>query len=509
MQVRNHPMLMSTGVRAAARRDPERVAVVHGGRRVSYADLVLRLNRIARYATGLEAGTRVVVLVPNSLEMVELVLGLSEQRVIPVLLSPQTTARELEHVLADAGASVLFCHPDQTEKLSGAVLPPGLSVIATGPEYEALLAAQSPAEIEPTAAEDDLYALHYTSGSTGKPKGVMLAHRCRTLHMLISLGVNQAHYHKPTRSLALAPMFNGAGFVAAAAAIWYGGTLYIHEKFDPEAVLATIAAEKITTGFFVPTHFHAIFNLPAELREKYDVSSLEVIPSGAAALPQATKEQIIAYFGPGRLFEGYGSTETGAITSLRPEDQLARPSCAGRPLTCVEVRVVDDAGIDVPRGETGELLSRSPYLFHGYWNMPELTAEVMRDGWYHTGDLARQDADGYVYIVGRKKNVIISGGQNIYPREVEEVLFQHPEIEEVALVGIPDSYWGEAAHGFVVIRAGAKLDSESLRVWCRQRMTSYKVPKAFHFLPSLPKGASGKVDAKALAARLAEISSNS
>lgn len=499
---RNHPMLMSTGVRAAARRDPLRVAVVHGARRVDYAELVLRLNRIARYAARLEPGTRVALLVPNSLEMVELVLGLSEQRVIPVLLSPQTTAQELRQVLADSGAAQLFHHPEQGAKIAAAGLPAGLAVIETGPDYEALFAREDDSEIAPTSCEDDLYALHYTSGSTGKPKGVMLAHRCRTLHMLVSLGVNQTHYHKPTRSLALAPMFNGAGFVAAVAAIWYGGTLYIHERFDPEAVLATIAAEKITTSFFVPTHFHAIFNLPEAVRAKYDVSSLEVIPSGAAALPQATKEQVIAYFGPGRLFEGYGSTETGAITSLRPEDQLTRPGSAGRPLTCVEIRLVDDAGNEVARGDAGELLARSPYLFHGYWGMPDLTDEVLKDGWYHTGDVARQDADGYVYIVGRKKNVINSGGQNIYPREVEEVLFAHPDLEEVALVGIPDPYWGEVAHGFVVLRQGAVLDSEALRDWCKARMTPYKVPKEFHFLAVLPKVASDKIDTKALAASL-------
>jgi long-chain acyl-CoA synthetase len=263
-------------------------------------------------------------------------------------------------------------------------------------------------------------------------------------------------------------------------------------------MLALIERERITTVFLVPTHFHAVFALADETLDRYDLSSLRVIQSGAASLPQATKERIVARFGPGKLFEGYGSTEAGGITSLRPEDQLTRPGSVGRPLGPVELRLVDAQMQDVPRGEVGEIVVRSPYLFLGYWNMPGSLAGAFRDGWFPTGDLARQDADGFVYIAGRVKDVIVSGGQNVYPREVEEVLFAHPDVAQVAIVGIPDPYWGEIVVAFVVPRAEAPFCADALRLWARERLSPYKVPKVFRQIDRMPQGASGKVLARAL-----------
>jgi long-chain acyl-CoA synthetase len=498
------PLLMSTGVRASARRTPDKTAIRCAGRDLSYAQLVDRMNRIgdmAETALGLAPGDRVILLVPNGPELIELSLGLADRRIIPVLLSPQVTAPELELIAADSGARAVVCPAAQRDRLGAAGLP-DLAVIVTddpGPAgYEAMLHRASPAERTPLATEDDLYAIHYTSGTTGRPKGVMLAHRCRTLHMLFVMGVNQAHYHEEVRALAVAPMFNGAGYAAALAAIWFGKTLVIQPGFDAEATLALIASERITAIFLVPTHFHAIFALPDAVLARHDVSSLRVIQSGAASLPQDTKERIVRHFGAGKLFEGYGSTEAGGITSLRPEDQLTRPGSVGRPLGPVELRLVDAQMRDVPRGEIGEIVVRSPYLFRGYWNLPDEHARAFRDGWYATGDLARQDADGFVYIAGRVKNVIVSGGQNIYPREVEDVLFSHPDIAQVALVGKPDPYWGEIAVAFVVVRPGASVTSEGLRLWARERLSPYKVPKEFRQIDRMPEGSSGKVLARAL-----------
>lgn len=502
--VPSQPLLMSTGVRASARRTPEKTAIVCEGRALTFARLVERMNRIGSMAEaglGLAPGDRAILLVPNGPELVELSLGLSDRRIIPVLLSPQVTAAELATIAADSGARALFCPASQADKLRTAGLS-DLAVILTDGEgaegYEALLSRADPAERRPIAGEDDLYAIHYTSGTTGRPKGVMLAHRCRTLHMLFVMGVNQAHYHEDVRALAVAPMFNGAGYAAALAAIWFGKTLIIQPSFDAQTTLSLIERERVTAVFLVPTHFHAIFALPDDILERYDVSSLRVIQSGAASLPQDTKERIVARFGHGKLFEGYGSTEAGGITSLRPEDQLSRPGSVGRPLGPVELRVVDGEMRDVPRGEVGEIVVRSPYLFRGYWNMPEEHAGAFRDGWFATGDLGRQDADGFVYIAGRVKNVIVSGGQNIYPREVEEVLFAHPDIAQVALVGKPDAYWGETVVAFVVMRAGAAFSSDDLRAWARERLSPYKVPKEFRRIDAMPEGASGKVLARAL-----------
>lgn len=503
--VPSQPLLISTGVRASARRAPERLAIHCEGRSLTYAALTERMNRIghmAQDALGLQPQDRAILLVPNGIALVELSLALSERRIVPVLLSPQVTAEELALIAADSGARVIFC-PQALADRAGAT---GLPLIVTDADaaegYETRLAQADAAERPPLAQEHDLYAIHYTSGTTGRPKGVMLAHRCRTLHMLFVMGLNQAHYHQPVRTLAVAPMFNGAGYVAALAAIWFGHTLHIMPKFDAEAVLAAIAREGITSIFLVPTHFHAIFALPAEVLARHDMSSLRVIQSGAASLPVATKARIIEHFGPGKLFEGYGSTEAGGITSLRPEDQLARPGSVGRPLGPVELRLVDGQMRDVPRGEIGEIVVRSPFLFLGYWNMPEESLASFRDGWFATGDLARQDDDGFVHIVDRLKNVIISGGQNIYPREVEEVLFAHPDIAQAALVGRPDPYWGEAAVAFVVARPDAEVAPEALGLWCRQRLTPYKVPKEIRLISQMPEGSSGKVLARALKALL-------
>ncbi len=502
------PLLMSTGVRASARRTPAKTAVECDGRALTYAELVARMNRIghmADTALGMTPGDRAILLVPNGIELIELSLGLADRRIIPVLLSPQVTAAELSLIAIDSGARRLFCPAGQIDTLREAGLS-DMPVTLTdddGPSgYEALLRAASPDDRPVPAQEHDIYAIHYTSGTTGRPKGVMLAHRCRTLHMLFVMGVNQAHYHEDVRTLAVAPMFNGAGYVAAIAAIWFGKTLHIQPKFDPETTLAIIARKQITSIFLVPTHFHAIFSLPEQVLAQYDVSSLRVIQSGAASLPQATKERIIAHFGPGKLFEGYGSTEAGGITSLRPEDQLARPGSVGRPLGPVELRLVDDQMRDVPRGEIGEIVVRSPYLFSGYWNMPQARQSSFRDGWFATGDLARQDPEGFVYIVDRVTNVINSGGQNIYPREVEEVLFSNPDIAQAVLVGKPDPYWGEVAVAFVMLRPGATFDPDALRLWAKERLSPYKVPKEFRPIDRMPEGSSGKVLARELKALL-------
>jgi long-chain acyl-CoA synthetase len=248
----------------------------------------------------------------------------------------------------------------------------------------------------------------------------------------------------------------------------------------------------------VPTHFAALFAQAGEKAKAHDVRSLKAVISGTAPLAQAMKERIVRHFGEGKLYERYGATETNIVTALRPADQLRKIACVGLPLPATHVRVLDDAGNDVARGEVGELAVASPYLFSGYLNLPDVTAASMRGDWFVTGDLARQDDEGYVYLVDRKNDMIITGGENVYPREIEEILLAHPAVAECGVTGLPHPHWGEQVTAFVVLRPGMNVGAEELAAACAAQLSKYKVPKEIRFMPSLPRNTMGKVLRRAL-----------
>ena len=320
----------------------------------------------------------------------------------------------------------------------------------------------------------------------------MLSHRSRTL-TFYAMAVEYGCYSPDDRALAIAPLYHGAGFAYAVAPIFFGGTCEILPRFEPEQVLALIDELKVTNAFFVPTHFHAIFELDDRILRRYASDSLRAIISNAAPLPQVTKERIVEYFGEGLLHETYGSTEAGLVCNLRPPDQLRKQQCVGLPFPCTQVRVKDDDGHAVTPGDVGELFSASPCLFNGYWGLPEATAETFRDGWLSVGDMARQDDEGYIYLVDRKKDIIISGGVNIYPREIEEVLLTHSSVAEAAVVGEPDDYWGEAVRAVVVLGSPADATEAELLDHCGERLARYKLPKSFSLVEALPRNAAGKI----------------
>jgi long-chain acyl-CoA synthetase len=303
--------------------------------------------------------------------------------------------------------------------------------------------------------------------------------------------------------LGIAPMAHGAGFAFIMASLYFGGTVEVLPRFDPQRVVEKLAREPFTGVFMVPTHFQAIFALEKAVLDAHRgrARALRAIMSNAAALPQAVKEKIVAYWGEGLLHETYGSTEAGIVTNLRPADQLVRRQSVGPAFALTHIRLLDDEGRDVARGEVGELHSRSPYLFNGYWNKPEETTACLRDGWVTAGDLARQDEDGYYYIVDRKKDMVVTGGFNVYPREIEEVLHAHPAVQEAAVIGRPDDYFGEALRAFVVFRSGVAASAGDLEAHCRAQLAGYKVPKEFLPIDSLPRNSGGKVLKTALRQR--------
>jgi acyl-CoA synthetase (AMP-forming)/AMP-acid ligase II len=306
------------------------------------------------------------------------------------------------------------------------------------------------------------------------------------------MSVEHACYGPDDRAIATTPMFHGAGFLTALVPIFFGGSVEILPRFDIERLLGAIAENAATSAYMVPTHFAAMFAL-GEAAKRYDLRSLKAVISGTAPLAQSMKARIIEVLGEGRLYERYGTTETSIATVLRPADQLRKTACVGQPLHATHVRVLDDSGKDVPAGEVGELAVASPYLFAGYLNLPEATAKASRGDWFVTGDLARLDDEGYVYLVDRKNDMIISGGENVYPREVEEVLLAHPAVAECAVTGAPHPYWGEAVVAFVALRPGMAASSEDLMGACRARLSRYKVPKEIRFVPALPRNPMGKI----------------
>lgn len=498
------PATIGHGLRSAARRQPDKVALSdEQGRNRSYRDFIRNVNRIANFACsglGLAKGSHTALMAVNSIEFVEIAIGLSEAGAPPAMINPRSAPPEVAHICNDSGAEVLFVDKAFEDVARSAKLDTVTRIVVIEDDLPDIYARASDAAPATVPDEEDIFSIPYTSGTTGKPKGVLLSHRSRVLMMLFAVAGSYGVHNPDCRALAMSPFFNGGGFANVLAPIFFGGTCHVFPRFEAEPMLRTIQERRITNMFMVPTQFHAMFNLGERVLSQYDRSSLEVINSNAAPLPQATKEKIDAYFGGDVLYDAYGSTEFGSATALRPYDQLRKKSCVGLPQPGCMVKVVGESG-EVLSGEVGEIFVRSPWLFSGYWNLPEATAEAMKDGWCTVGDLGRLDDEGYLYLVDRKKNVIISGGQNVFPREIEDVLHHHPAVKEVAVVGQPDDYWGERVVAYLSLLDGAAVTSDELKEFCVEQLSGYKIPKAFRIRDDLPKSGAGKV----LHRRLREI----
>jgi len=497
------PLLLSGGLHASAARWPRKAALICDGLTRSYGELAGRVRRVcgAVQRAGLGPGDRAAILAPNCIEYPELVVGMADAGVIVATLNPRSTAHELAAACDDCGARLLLVHRSLADVAAAARFATVTRVLILGDEYEAWLKAAPESEPLATLDETDPFTLVYSSGTTGKPKGIVISHRSRTL-TFHAMAMEYGCYGPDDVQLGIAPMAHGAGFAFQMASLYFGGTVEVLAKFDPQRVVEKLAAEPFTGIFMVPTHFQAIFALGAPFLERHrgGFRALRTIMSNAAALPQAVKEKIVDYWGPGKLHETYGSTEAGIVTNLRPQYQLTHRQSVGPAFALNTVRLLDDGGREVEPGAVGELYSRSPYLFNGYWEQPAETAAALRDGWVTAGDLARQDEDGFYYIIDRKKDMVVSGGINVYPREIEEVLHKHVAVVEAAVIGVPDDYFGEALRAFVVVRSGMNVDAASLDAHCRSTLAGFKVPKEFRFIDALPRNAGGKVLKKSLRA---------
>lgn len=488
-------MTMGSGLRAAMLREPDKIALLQGERRRSYRELVQRMDRVTNATITdlkLKPGVNAAIIARNCMEYIELVCGLPEAGVAAATINSRYTTAEIEAVCADAEVRVVFTDAMTADLVRAANIPSAQRIIVIGPEYERWLEIGATSAVLPAVNEWDTWTIPYTSGTTGKPKGVLLSHRSRSL-VAFGAAAEFGCFSPDDRFLAMTPMNHGGGLGFPMAALLMGGSIDIMEKFDAERVLYKFKHDGITGVFMVPTHFHQIFSLPTNILERYRHSGLRTIIANAAPLPQAMKEKIVPYFGADVLFEIYSSTEAGLVCSLRPADQLRKFSCVGVPQAFTRVRILDEHHAECAPEQVGELFSWSPYLFNGYWNRPADTRDAFCDGWLSVGDLAKRDAEGYIYIVDRKNDMVISGGVNIYPREVEEVLMMHPSVSDVAVIGVPDEKWGERLRVFAVLRPGACFTMEDVVEQCTGKLSSYKIPRELRYIDSLPRNANGKV----------------
>ncbi len=484
---------MAAGIRSSVARDPSKTALICGERSLTYAQLIDRIDRVCALAAGfgLQSGDRAAIIASNCLEYIEIVDGLAEAGIAVATLNPRHTSTELSYILQDCGARVAFVSADAEPLVRAADCPALERIIVIDPAYDVLLQDARPAA-PPNVAEWSAFSIPYTSGTTGKPRGVVLPHRSRVLTGFC-MASEYACYGPDDRFLAVTPLFHGAGFSFAHASVFFGGTCEITQGFDAELSLRRLHQGGVTGTFLVPTMFHAMFALEPTLLSSLRGHTLRALMSNAAPLPQRTKEIIVDYFGDGLLHELYGSTEAGIVCSLRPRDQLRKQQCVGHPFTMNQVKLLDDDGDPTRRGEVGELFSNSPCLFLGYWNNPQATVAAMRDSWFSAGDLAWQDEEGCYYIVDRKKDMYITGGVNVYPREIEELLFRLPGVREAAVIGTSDDYWGEAGKAFLVLEPGASLSPDEVIAACKQSLAGYKIPRHVVFIDKLPRNAAGKV----------------
>ena len=484
-----------TARRALLSRD--RTAIVYEGKPTSFGELDRRANQAAAMlqAAGVAPGDRVAVLAGNSPRYAEVFLACAKMGAIVVPLNWRLAPGENEYVLNDSGARVLVYEDELRDavKAFAPAVPVQTYISFDGSSdalsYEAALAAADGRPPENAPAAGDVLALIYTSGTTGRPKGAMLTHGnffWTNLNILLALDITSDE-----RSVMVLPMFHVGGWNVNTLSVWWkGGCVLMERSFDPGACLQLIAREGATSMMGVPAIYSA---MAQHVRfESTDLGSLRYIVCGGAPAPETL---IRTYEERGvKFIQGYGLTEAAPNTLVLPaEDSRRKLGSVGFPYFFIDVDVVDEEGRSVGPGGRGEVVARGPSIMKGYWRRPDATADALRGGWLHTGDVARVDEEGYTYIVDRIKDMIISGGENIYPAEVENILHEHPAILDAGVIGVPDERWGEVPRAVVVAKSGAAIDEDEVIDFCRARLAGFKVPKSVVFTEDLPRTPSGKI----------------
>ena len=498
-------------IQRAAKAYPDNPALVYGNRRIGFEDLNSQVNRLANalLGLGLKKGDRVGILMNNCCEYIETDFALSKAGIVRVPLNARLSGKDHEFMLNDAACSALVFGEGFSEtvqeiksRLNGVER---FIRVSDGPsqdgsrfiDYETLVSGGSAEEPAVEIEGKDLHTLFYTSGTTGKPKGAMLTQKAWA-----AVATNLVLDYGPITSkdviLNTQPLSHGAGFFVLPFFI-KGATNVLVPKADGAVIFETIQREKVTVLKLVPTLLNQLVGSPE--RSKYDLSSLRSVIYGGSPIAVPKLIEAVHFFGR-KLVQLYGQAEAPmCISTLShedhiiegPEEVVKRLSSAGRACLNVEVRVADSDDKDVPEGEVGEVIVRGDHIMEGYWNLPEATADTLTGGWVHTGDMGYCDSKGYLFLVDRKRDVIISGAFNIYPKELEDIITGHPGIKEVAVIGVPDEKWGEAVKAIVVPQEAGTLSEEEVIEYCRERTAGFKKPKSIDFVKELPRNPYGKV----------------
>jgi long-chain acyl-CoA synthetase len=470
---------------------PDRPAVRLDDAVLTYADLDARSARVAGLLAerDVRPGDRVALMLPNVPAFATVYFGVLRAGGVVVPMNPLLKEREVRYYLDDSQARLCLAAPECAEQASAAASQVGVSCLVVDDHFDGLLTAPPAASVVGRSPSDTAVIL-YTSGTTGQPKGAELTHA--NLATNVSIVATDLFRIGPDDVVfGGLPLFHSFGQTCGLnAAIGAGACLTLVSRFAPDKVLQVLARDRVTVFEGVPTMYVALLGAPN--RDDHDLSALRVCVSGGAALPLEVLRGVEEAFGC-ILLEGYGLSETSPVASFNHPDRVRKAGSIGTPIRGVEMRLVDDDGKDVPPGEVGEIVIRGHNVMKGYWRRPEATAEAIVDGWFHSGDLACVDDDGYYVIVDRKKDLIIRGGYNVYPREIEEVLYEHPAVVEAAVVGMPDPALGEEVGAAVVLAPGRTETAESIQAYVKSQVAAYKYPRRVWFLDTLPKGPTGKV----------------
>jgi long-chain acyl-CoA synthetase len=477
---------------AAVAEAPDRPAVKLDDIVLTYAALDAGVARAAGLlrARGVGPGDRVGLQMPNVPYFPIIYYGALRLGAVVVPMNPLLKGREVEYHLADSGARLILAWHGFAEAAEAGAAGAGAECVLVSPgEFEGLLGAAEPVDETVARESDDAAVIIYTSGTTGTPKGATLTHAnvasgAEVARDLVDAGPDSV-------TVATLPLFHVFGMNSVMnVTVRARALMTLIPRFEPGLALEVIQRDAATTFAGVPTMYSAMLHHPD--REQYDVSSLELCVSGGSAMPVEVLRGFDEAFGC-KVLEGYGLSETTGMGSFNLPDRERKPGSIGLAVGGTEIKLFDNSDVEVAQGEPGEVVMRGPFVMHGYWGRDEATEEVMRGGWFHTGDIATVDDEGYFFIVDRKKDLIIRGGYNVYPREVEEVFYEHPAVREAAVIGVPHDALGEEVGAAIALKEGAEATPDELRAFVKERVAAYKYPRAIWIVDDLPKGPTGKI----------------